>query len=136
MQWRQVIWVNLKKLTVIQDHIKFCKISYHINIGTYLFDIHRVCSFQAHIFISTTSEISWSVLGYFGTFGFSVFLFCHVFGGRETPKQKNIHEVTVDSQFDFQTKSLEPKKSYLSIIYKKNCPCRIVVLSPTSKTRS
>jgi len=63
----------------------------------FIFVVHCVCSFQVHMLNSTTANISrfWSILGILEPFAFSVCLFCHPFGGRDSLKKRKIHEESV-----------------------------------------
>jgi len=60
----------------------------------FIFVVHCVWSFQVHMFKSTPADISrfWSILGILEPFAFSVCLFCHHFGGRNSLKKRKIHE--------------------------------------------
>jgi len=60
--------------------------------------VHCVWRFQVHMFNSAPADISrfWSILGILEPFAFSVFLFCHPFGGRDSPKKRKIHEANVE----------------------------------------
>jgi len=56
--------------------------------------VHCVWSFQVDMFNATPADISrfWSILGILEPFAFSVCLFCHPFGGRDSLKKRKIHE--------------------------------------------
>jgi len=55
------------------------------------FDVQYVISLQTHI-LKPVAKISWSILDILGPFAFSVFLFCHPFGGRDSPKKARTPE--------------------------------------------
>jgi len=67
-------------------------LSSYILMSGFLSVLHCVWSFQIDMFNFTDADISrfWSILGIY--FAFSVFLFCHPFGGRDSLKKRKIHE--------------------------------------------
>jgi len=76
---------------MIQENIQFCQIKY---LYSDILIIHCVWSLQVHTFKFIAADISrfWSLLGILGPFAFSVFLFCHPFGGRDSLKKRKILE--------------------------------------------
>jgi len=90
-RWRWVILVNLMKFNVIQRTHKV--LSNCISMLGFIFVVHCVWSLQVHRFNSTPADIVWfwSILGILGIlepFAFSVCLFCHHFGGRDSLKNE------------------------------------------------
>ena len=61
--------------------------NYIVMLG-FFFVSHCVWSFQVYMFNSTAADISrfWNILGILEPFAFSVVLFCHPFGGRDSQK--------------------------------------------------
>ena len=62
--------------------------NYILTLG--VFSCHCVWSFQVQMFNSTPADISrfWSILSILEPYAFSVFLFCHPFGGHDSLKNK------------------------------------------------
>ena len=65
------------------DSRKHTALLNYISILGCIFGIHSVCNLQVHIFNVIAADISqfWSIFGSLGPVAFSVFLFCHPFGG-------------------------------------------------------
>jgi len=80
------------KFIVIQRTHKVLS-NYILMVGL-IFVVHCVWSFQVHMFNSTPADIYrfWSIWGILEPFAFSVFLFCHPFGGCDSIKKRKIHE--------------------------------------------